>query len=291
MGGASEGRGRQVSEARPALMWAFRPTRGTEWRARASWRSTSRSRMRDTVKGEDAMFRFICAIAVVIGASSAPAYAITLGQVETFSGPDHFWSGGGVVPDGGPAGAGDAYLRVVATPPTEALNATNRSQWSGDYISAGVTSLEMDLINQGTSELSIRLIIYDASGPGGGSLFASTQARVLQPGTLWQRVTFGLASSELTWLGTGSGDLQGALMNVDAVFLRHQVGPPSNEFTPVVGTLGIDNIHAAPEPATLMLLAGWALLGRGRRPEGAKSLKGDILLFYRLQCRSWLRSG
>ena len=53
------------------------------------------------------------------------------------------------MPDGGPAGAGDQYMRITSNGGFGAgsrLTVLNRTQWLGNYIAAGVTAVEMDLL-------------------------------------------------------------------------------------------------------------------------------------------------
>ena len=98
--------------------------------------------------------------------------------MDTFSASAEGWFAGGgplggipavppaVQPGGGPGGAGDPFLRITATGasgPGSRLVAMNGAQWSGDYLAAGVAALEMDLINIGASDLTVRLLFEDPS--------------------------------------------------------------------------------------------------------------------------------
>jgi hypothetical protein len=53
------------------------------------------------------------------------------------------------VADGGPAGTGDAYLQIVGdgAGSTAHITAFNRDRWSGDFLAAGITRIELDLRN------------------------------------------------------------------------------------------------------------------------------------------------
>ena len=98
--------------------------------------------------------------------SARPAHAITAGQIDTFQdGTTGDWTNGGLAPPienisgGGPAGAGDRYIQVTADGSGAGgrLTTFNNIQWSGDYVSAGIHTIEIDLFNQSAVDLSIRL--------------------------------------------------------------------------------------------------------------------------------------
>src|SRR5574340_117494 len=83
-------------------------------------------------------------------------FALTIGQIDTFEdGATQGWHVPGPSPvppvnepNGGPAGAGDAFLRVTATGgngPGSKLSVMNASQWTGNYLASGITSIRMDV--------------------------------------------------------------------------------------------------------------------------------------------------
>lgn len=194
--------------------------------------------------------------------------SIVLGQIDDFeNGTVMSWSGGSGLSNqlGGPAGAADRYLRVVSTGtggPGSRLATYNDFQWTGDYLSAGVTGLQMDLKNFSNHELHMRLFILFS--PGGE--FTSTNAVVLAPNSDWQTVYFGLTSSDMTAVD-GGFDLDLTLASVQRMMIRHQPGEPGGIGAPppIAATLGIDNITSVPEPATLGLVALGALVLIRRR--------------------------
>jgi hypothetical protein len=187
------------------------------------------------------------ALAAVLAALCLnPAQAITLGHVDTFEGGStQGWGSGannGLPPtlaSGGMQGADDHFLLVSASGvhgPGGKLVALAGDAWTGDFIAAGVNGLTMDLINLGSTDLSLRL--YLLGGPGQSALTLS--AASLPAGSGWTHVVFDIAPAAL-----------------------------------VGSVLGIDNVTAVPEPAaTTLLLAGLLALAWRRQPRPAPT-EGD----------------
>jgi len=195
------------------------------------------------------------------------AQAAIVGQIDTFEdGTVQGWVVGiamdavhpappANIPAGGPAGAGDNYLQLTALGGSGAgsrLSVLNLAQWAGDYTGAGISRIGMDLINLGSSELSIRLFVENPMG-GPPTDTAVTDAFLLPAGSGWQHVIFDVTAAGLDVL---SGDVNALLANVTALRIFHGVAagfPPEV----VVGQLGVDNIEAlaVPEPATAALIA------------------------------------
>lgn len=190
------------------------------------------------------------------------ADAIVVGQTDNFQdGTTMNWMNGGVIgvvpvtniPSGGPAGAGDNYIQVTADGSGVGgrLTVFNRDQWLGDYVGGGVTSVEVDLLNQSAVSLSIRLAFK--TGPGNGVQGYLSLPMVLPVGSGWQHFTISLAPANLIPIG---GPLPWQNFFIGEVRFIHEVGATDLNGTNVVGQLGIDNVHAVPEPATTVLVAG-----------------------------------
>jgi hypothetical protein len=171
------------------------------------------------------------------------------------------------VPTGGPAGAGDSFLRLTALGgegPASRLSVMNLSQWTGDYLAAGITRIAMDVNNFGASDLVLRLLFVNfPDNPGPPTDIAWTLSPVVVPANSgWFSIEFNLS---VTNLFAPVGSPGGALSDVDELRLFHNPEPafggPGVGAPPVVASLGIDNIRAAvPESSgTLPLL----LLGVG----------------------------
>src|SRR3954464_14013122 len=106
----------------------------------------------------------LAASALICLGIPATAGAVVVGQIDTFQdGIDNWFAGGlgfGQVPPippqvvltGGPGGAGDAFLQITGlggNGPGSKITAINGTQWAGDYLAAGVTSIALDLRNLG----------------------------------------------------------------------------------------------------------------------------------------------
>jgi hypothetical protein len=196
----------------------------------------------------------------------SPANAIVLGQLDDFQdGTTQNWANGEIIgttpvtniANGGPGGAGDPYIQLTADGGGSGgkLTAFNRDQWLGDYIAAGVTSIQVDLLNQSAVNLSIRLAFKNGPGSSGVPGYL-TQPMLLAVGSAWQHFTISLAPANLTPVG---GPAPWNTFFIGEVRFINEVGTSNLSGTPVVGQLGIDNVHAVPEPATIALLGGGML--------------------------------
>jgi hypothetical protein len=222
------------------------------------------------------MSKKICVLVLALSAAgSLPA--VTVGQVDTFEdGTTMGWfvpdpthpAPPANVPDGGPTGPGDAYLRLTATGLPGAggrLAVLNESQWSGDYLAAGIKFIVMDVNNFGPDDLDLRLLFedFDPMVPGPPvNLALSAKAVHVPAGSGWQKVVFPISPADLV-LET-FGTVIGALMNTDTLRIFHNPDPtfpgPGVGIPRVNVVLGVDNIVAAvPEPGTIPLLAGGIL--------------------------------
>jgi hypothetical protein len=194
---------------------------------------------------------------------ASQATAVTYDQVDDFQDPNDAKAGwrGGVgftaqrrVADGGPGGAGDAYLRVDTR--RYHLATKNTDQWAGNYLAAGIDAIEMDLkhIRPGTDAVEIRILLI---GPGG--VFASANLTDPISTDAWQRYRFGLTAADLVHVTDGTGDLTDTLTAVRKLLIRNDRADPTvpGDHPPhITAALGIDNIHAVPEPVDLDIKPG-----------------------------------
>ena len=177
------------------------------------------------------------------------ASAIVLGQLDDFQdGTTQGWTSGVPNPDpptnvadGGPAGLGDSYLRVASgggIGPGSRLIASNGSQWTGDYLAAGVTAITADLKNFGNTELEIRLFVDDQVANLFASPLMSVAAVTLPALGDWNSVTFQLSPGDLT-----GGDFNLTLGNVQTLRIVHDTD--TSRPHPAIGAeLGADNLRA-----------------------------------------------
>lgn len=217
--------------------------------------------------------------ACLLLASPTPATADPIiGQVDTFEdGTTQGWHINALgigsppvealptnVPTGGPGGVDDSYLQLTSLGTPSAggrLVAINLdARWTGDYLSAGVGAITMDVNNLGTEDLALRLLFEHLEGGPPTDLALSAEAVLVPSGSGWTRVTFQVRPDDLTAL---VGSVETALGAASVIRLLHA---PTAAFPgpPVTAVLGVDNITAVPEPGSLALLAlGLAGLGAG----------------------------
>jgi hypothetical protein len=181
--------------------------------------------------------------------------AVTLGQIEDFSGV-HEWSSGlpnpnppVTVPDSGPLGGGDSSLRVTSnggSGPGGKLVVFNNSLWTGNFIAAGITGIVADLRNTGTNTLSFRLAF---NGPGGWFV---TPAAPVAAFTGWVEREFAINPASL--LGAGGDDAVATLAAVSEMRILHSSAVDFRG-AQVTGSFMVDGIQAIPEPSVWMIAA------------------------------------
>ncbi len=204
--------------------------------------------------------------ALALGLAAFPAAsdadAATLGVVSDFETGSQGWSSGFrnpnppvVVADGGPQGIGDAFLRVTANgdpgfpgPGGKLVFFNPLAPWRGNYTSAGIAAIEMDLKNLTEAALEIRIEI---EGPIASNHIISTTAAQLAAFQDWTHFRIPIEATDFA-----GANVAAALANVREIRIFHN--PEATESMlapPIVAQLGFDNIRAVPEPSTLLLLA------------------------------------
>jgi hypothetical protein len=221
------------------------------------------------------LLRIFTAI-ILLGVLAGPVRAIVVGQLDDFEdGTTSNWANGGApgappvvnVDTGGPLGAGDNFMQMTAlggSGPGSFLTAFNRAQWLGDYVGLGVIAIEVDLQNFSKVDLNIRLGFKTDPGidaPG----YLSTPFSLVA-GSGWQHAIFLINAGSLipisgpadfnTFFSNGFGELR----------IINEAGASNLNGDPVAAQLGVDNIHAVPEPSSVSLLvAGVLAFGALRR--------------------------
>lgn len=220
------------------------------------------------------LMSLVCAVGVAAGAARA---AVNFGQVDPFTdGTTQGWEEGSVSPNpptneptGGPGGAGDRFLRNASSGGALAGSRQvtyNRAQWAGNYNAAGVTRISMNLANFGPTTLYMRVAVESAQIAN--AWWASTTAVQLPSGSGWQTVHFDLTPAAMTDLTNGLLSLSAVLDNVATLRVLSARVNPAFIGDSTVSVVGMDNIRAIPEPATLGLIALPFLAARRRRSIG-----------------------
>lgn len=223
-------------------------------------------------------------------AITSGALAITNGQVDDFQGGTVMgWSEGFLSPnppivniDGGPTGSGDHSLRNLSSGGLGSgskMAMFNTSQWTGDYLAAGVQ--QIDLMMKASSSGSSLMMRIAISTPGvPATWYASTNAFALPNDDQWYLVSFGLTAADLT-LVQGTGTLNDVLANVTELRLVSAAGGPNFRGDALVATLNVDNLKAGPTCADI-IAAGQGLASDISGPSGLADCRVDFFDFAQL---------
>jgi hypothetical protein len=164
------------------------------------------------------------------------------------------------VVNGGPSGAADPFMQIMANGSTSAggrMTVFNQSQWTGNYNAAGVGSVEMDLKSLSGPALSVRIVVRDVSNDG----YTSTVGFPLPADGQWHHAVFRLDDASMTAIGVPP-TLSQVLSGPRELRIIHSAGPAINGDM-IAATLGVDNIRASPvpEPTGILILAAGAGCG------------------------------
>lgn len=206
---------------------------------------------------------------LVLSTTNASA-AIVLGSADTFQdGSTEGWSHGKPssfeptnVANEGPWGGGDNALGFSSSGTfsigSRFLAFNIGSDWTGDYIAAGVTAIRLDVRNTGATDLHLRLAFHST-----GADF-TTNAMTVGTGTGWQSLLYDIRASSLIGVG-GSTDPSATLSAVTRIQVFSAVdiptlgggGLPKGDV--IAASALFDNItattvSAVPEPASAFFL-------------------------------------
>jgi hypothetical protein len=191
---------------------------------------------------------------------------VVLGQVDDFqNGTAQGWSNGVDpdpvnVPSGGPAGATDAFLQVSSGTlgGGPRLITFNDAQWIGNYASAHVNEISMDLKDLGSQTLSMRIAMRATNGNSGTPGYASTTAFSLPADNAWHHAVFFIDTAHLTGINSPAA-LSTFLTSVGDFRLLSSANPALVGDS-LSGRFGVDNITAIPEPSGIALaVAGFVV--------------------------------
>lgn len=223
------------------------------------------------IRSTQQQFPRIGLIATLAMLTSISAQAVTNGQTDdSEDGTTQSWRVGAPgdqpfnVATGGPAGVDDNYVQYNsdAAGPSGRMIFFNSDQWAGDYLAEGITEITLDVFNLSTFQpLNLRLAFGTSISANSGSWFASTDSIDVDPGVGWTSITFPITQSDLTSV-LGSDSYNDVLSSVAVVRILSS-GAPANKGDRITAMIGVDNIMATPEPASVVLvLASLALLRR-----------------------------
>ena len=157
------------------------------------------------------------------------------------------------IPDGGPSGGGDNYLSYTADTSVRMIIFNRDKQWSGDYVSAGVKAIQMDVRNDSDSEFQLRMGFNNAVGRA-GTWWVSGEAVVVPASSEWVTVVIPVSQSALTRV-FGSDDYTSVMSDVRSVRILSSA-LPDYRGDRIDGTLCLDNISVSAEPAPYVPEAG-----------------------------------
>ncbi len=196
--------------------------------------------------------------------AAAPAAAVPLGPLDDCQdGTTQGWMSGVInpnppinVPDVGPAGLGDDSLQITSTGilgPGGRFVAFNGTQWAGDYPTAGVDMIALNVNNVGAVTLNLRVAL-----DGAGGRFVTTASVPISAGSGWQTVEFSIAPADLT--SAGGLDVNATLAAVTQLRVISALNPTFQGDAIVAQGL-VDNVIAGPEPESVPALPVGGLVG------------------------------
>ncbi|MEE8169771.1 MAG: hypothetical protein V3T70_04420, partial [Phycisphaerae bacterium] len=188
---------------------------------------------------------FVVTLAVAAGATTVSKAAIAFGQLDDFEGGTVMnWKEGFFspnpptnVPNGGPSGLGDNYLRNVSSGGMAAggrMVMFNQVQWTGDYLGAGVNRIDADMANFGATLLFMRIAVEGIPG----QRYGSANAVALPADGNWYPVSFDLTVAAMSPIIGTVDSLNVVLSNVSTLRILSAQAGPSWEGDVVAATLG-----------------------------------------------------
>jgi len=219
--------------------------------------------------------RILLGIVCVLGLFPPARAQITLDQSDTFeaSTTDNWANGGSlgspplVVAAGGPVGSSDHFLEITSDGSGAGgkLTAFNHTQWTGDYNTAGVTEIDMDLkglSSPGNETLSIRISMKSGTLSTSPGYVSSTPFSLPIDGQ-WHHATFSLA--DLTPVGSPP-PLSSLLDNAPELRIIQAAAANTVHGDNIAAQIGVDNITAVPEPHSTAVVAVLLAMFVGLRP-------------------------
>jgi hypothetical protein len=127
--------------------------------------------------------------------------------------------------------------------------------WIGDYTAAGITAVQMDLVNNSGINLAIRVGL---EGGAPGNRWTSIVPVSLAPS---ERGTFRFELDSSSMSTAGGNDLTSALADVSQIRILHNLNAGDFKGAKVAGSFTVDNMALVPEPSSVSLfLLGSSIL-------------------------------
>lgn len=212
------------------------------------------------------MKRWTIVPVIAFGVFAGGAMGISLGQFDDFEdGTTMSWQQGAPSPNQPMVltEGMNEYVQNISNGgggPGSRMAMYNRAQWAGDYLSAGVSSISLDIRNAGASPMNIRLAFQGI----GGSRAATNAAVALAVGDGWTSVTFDLADMTVVAGADSLADIMSSVFEF-RIISADAVGFHAD---PIAAVLDVDNIRAIPAPGGAVVLAFGAVAAGRRRRRG-----------------------
>ena len=146
-----------------------------------------------------------------------------------------------VLPNGGPAGDGDAFLRNFSAGGSGAGSKwamfNTSDKWTGNYLDADVQSITMDARNMGPANVHFRIAFDGMGGP-----IASVKSFTFSPDSTWHSIIFDLSPQSFIAVETGGNPML-TLASVSEFRILSSV-IPSHQGDAVPLFADVDNIRA-----------------------------------------------
>lgn len=178
-----------------------------------------------------------------------------LDTFEDTTSRDWFGAAPSYVEDGGPKGAGDAWLRLESDGSAfsggKMAGFCSATRWTGNYLASNLLGVSCNLRNPSDKVLDMRVVVFS----GSGQRWTSKTAFRLQPFQGWTKVTFRIRQADLTRV-QGTFTYPQLMSAVSQVMLRHDPEPPSAGGVSIAAVLGVDNVAGLHYPVPPVFFAG-----------------------------------
>lgn len=150
------------------------------------------------------------------------------------------------IPDDGPLGIGDNFLRVISSGSGSGLNllTLNNAQWLGNYYQNNganrIKYISMDVRNSGSNIIFLRMSFKHNNSPL--EIWSTINPIAVIPGEGWKTVNFHIEQASVVRV-SGLNPYTTTFNNVHEVRILHN-DAPSWDSDPIEATLDIDNIMA-----------------------------------------------